>query len=94
MPRICYFNGIAIYAYYDEHEPPHIHARYAGEWVILVIEDGSVYRGKIHPLALAIVREWMKHRKPELMAVWEAAAAGKKLQWVPPLGKGGKRRRR
>lgn len=33
--------------YFDDHAPPHIHATYAEHEVLLVIEDGSVYRGTL-----------------------------------------------
>ncbi|MHC4473302.1 MAG: DUF4160 domain-containing protein, partial [Planctomycetota bacterium] len=29
MPRISEFFGIAVYMYFDDHSPPHFHARYA-----------------------------------------------------------------
>jgi hypothetical protein len=28
MPTIAYFYGIAIQMFYDDHNPPHLHARY------------------------------------------------------------------
>lgn len=28
MPQISMFNGIVIYMYWDDHNPPHIHAKY------------------------------------------------------------------
>ena len=28
MPRICSFYGIVIVMYFDDHPPPHFHARY------------------------------------------------------------------
>jgi hypothetical protein len=30
MPCICQFFGIAIYMYFNDHSPPHFHAKYAG----------------------------------------------------------------
>jgi hypothetical protein len=32
MPTIAYFYGIMIQMYYDNHEPPHFHARYGRAW--------------------------------------------------------------
>ncbi|MBR1656884.1 MAG: DUF4160 domain-containing protein [Synergistaceae bacterium] len=31
MPEISRFYGIRIYMYYDEHNPPHFHAKYDGD---------------------------------------------------------------
>ena len=30
MPTIAHFYGVIIQMYYDQHEPPHFHARYGG----------------------------------------------------------------
>ena len=30
MPTIAYFYGIMIQMFYDDHQPPHFHARYGG----------------------------------------------------------------
>lgn len=27
MPKICEFNGMKLYIYFDDHDPPHIHIR-------------------------------------------------------------------
>ena len=35
MPEICRFLGITIYMLYNDHRPPHFHARY-GEYRIRV----------------------------------------------------------
>ena len=44
MPEICRFFGIIIRMYYDDHEPPHVHAEYQGAKA-LVDFDGNVLRG-------------------------------------------------
>lgn len=31
MPEISRFYGIVIAMYYNDHDPPHFHARYGGE---------------------------------------------------------------
>jgi len=31
MPRISVFLGIVITMYFDDHAPPHFHARYSGQ---------------------------------------------------------------
>jgi hypothetical protein len=35
MPLISEFFGIKIYMYWDEHVPPHFHAQYANEDVLV-----------------------------------------------------------
>jgi len=31
MPEICRFYGIIIAMFYDDHNPPHFHARHGGK---------------------------------------------------------------
>lgn len=45
MPEICRFYGIVIAMFYDEHNPPHFHARYGGHTVAIDIRTLSVLEG-------------------------------------------------
>jgi len=38
MPEISRFYGIIIAMFFDDHNPPHFHARYAGEKVAIEIK--------------------------------------------------------
>lgn len=42
MPEISSFYGIVIYMYFNEHNPPHFHVKYADFNAIVTIEDGIV----------------------------------------------------
>lgn len=39
MPTISYFRGIKIFINWNDHMPPHFHASYAGEEIIVSIND-------------------------------------------------------
>lgn len=54
MPIISRFYGISIYLYFSDHEPPHFYARYAGDEVVLKIDDLSVLVGSLPPRALGL----------------------------------------
>jgi Domain of unknown function (DUF4160) len=41
MPTIAYFYGIMIQMYYDDHQPPHFHARYGDAKAIVRLSDGD-----------------------------------------------------
>ena len=45
MPEISLFFGIRITIYYKDHNPPHIHAEYAGHKALIDIQDICVLRG-------------------------------------------------
>lgn len=47
MPRLSYFYGIAVYIYWDDHNPPHYHATYGEHEAWIVIADGSVLQGSL-----------------------------------------------
>ena len=52
MPLISRFFGISIYMYYDDHAPPHFHAKYGSEEVLIDIQTLRVLTGKISPRVL------------------------------------------
>ena len=58
MPRISEFFGISIYIYFEDHPPPHFHARYAEFEALIRIDDFRVLRGSLPPRALGLVVEW------------------------------------
>ena len=47
MPTICMFRGIKVYINWREHQPPHFHATYGGQEVLVSIEDLEVIDGEI-----------------------------------------------
>ena len=44
MPEVSRFFGIAIRMYFDEHNPPHFHAIYAGAEVQVGIDPPMILR--------------------------------------------------
>ena len=84
MPTISRFYGIVIFMNYNDHLPPHFHARYQDQEIIVQIESGLV-QGKMSRRALRMVLEWSEKYQEELMRNWELARARKPLEPVPPL---------
>lgn len=85
MPKVSEFFGISIYVYFDDHGPPHFHARYADFEALIHIGDSSVLRGSLPPRALGLVVEWAQLRQHELVEVWRQAQAMQSLSKIPPL---------
>jgi hypothetical protein len=52
MPQISRFFGIIISMFYKDHNPPHFHAEYGDDEVLIKIEDLSIYRGHLPSRAL------------------------------------------
>ena len=84
MPVISRFYGIVIFMNYNDHEPPHFHARYGDQEVIVGIVSGMV-TGKMSKRALNMLFEWMEMHRPDLVENWSLARELKPLRQIPPL---------
>jgi hypothetical protein len=84
MPEICRFYGIVIFMNYNDHEPPHFHARYQGQEVIIEIQTGFV-QGEMSRRALRMLFEWSEKYQGELEKNWQRAKERKPLERIPPL---------
>ncbi len=85
VPRLCAFYGIAIYLYWDDHNPPHYHAVYGEHEAWIVIADGAVLHGSLPKRALRLVRTWHQLHQVELDAAWEKAKANQPPGTIDPL---------
>jgi hypothetical protein len=84
MPEISRFLGIVIAMFYNEHVPPHFHARYGEHEATIGIEDGAV-DGYLPRRARAHVLEWYGLHREELQENWERARTRKPLRKIEPL---------
>jgi len=84
MPEICRFYGIIIFMSYNDHPPPHFHARYEDQEVTIEIKSGIV-KGQMSKRALRMLFEWSEIHQKELMGNWQLARGRKRLQKIPPL---------
>jgi hypothetical protein len=85
MPEICRFYGIVITMYWNDHNPPHFHARY-GEWLAEIdIQSLALLRGGLPPRAMAMTIEWAIQHQAELRDRWKRARRQQPLQSIQPL---------
>ncbi|HOJ71903.1 MAG TPA: DUF4160 domain-containing protein [Syntrophorhabdaceae bacterium] len=85
MPEISRFFGIVIIMYYDDHNPPHFHARYGNYSIVIRIEDFAILEGYLPPRALGLVIEWADIHKNELLKNWQLSKEHKPLFPIEPL---------
>lgn len=85
MPEISRFFGIIVAMFYNEHNPPHFHARYGDYKVEIEICTLSVLAGKFPPRALGLLIEWATQHQEELTANWQLARAAAELNRITPL---------
>ena len=84
MPTLSRFYGIIIFMNYNDHNPPHFHARYQDQEVTVTIETGIV-QGEMSRRALEMVFEWSGKYRDELLRNWDLARATRPLEPIPPL---------
>jgi Domain of unknown function (DUF4160) len=73
MPMIAIFNGIIVQMFFEDHDPPHVHAIYAGRKALVRISDGEVIRGMLPRKQAKLVQYWVNLRQAELMENWRHA---------------------
>ena len=85
MPEVSRFFGIIIAMYYNDHAPPHFHAKYGSEQASLRIDNGAILEGSLGTRALRLVEEWRALHQAELLEDWKRAQARQPLNKISPL---------
>jgi hypothetical protein len=84
MPEISRFLGIVIFMNFNEHNPPHFHAKY-GDYQIIVEILSGVVEGKFPKRALKLVMEWYEMHKDELLSNWNSMKETGEFSKISPL---------
>ena len=85
MPEISRFYGIIIKMFFDDHTPPHFHAVYGDDEVLIDISTLAIFAGHLPPRALGLVIEWSTLHHEELLSLWHKAQEHEPLGKVEPL---------
>ena len=84
MPVVSMFLGIIVTMYYNEHRPPHFHAKYQ-EHKAAFNFDGELIEGSMPSGKVKLIAAWAELHKDELAANWELAENGKDVYKIDPL---------
>jgi len=84
MPEISRFLGIVIFMNFNDHNPPHFHAKY-GDYQITIDIGSGIVEGKFPKRALAHVMEWYEQHKNELLENWNSLAKSGDFKKIQPL---------
>ncbi len=84
MPIVSRFLGITISMYWNDHSPPHYHAKYGQYEIMIEIQTGLV-TGSFPKRALRHVLEWHDLHQEELAVNWELCHQHETLNWIEPL---------
>lgn len=85
MPRLSEFYGIVVYMYWKDHQPPHLHAIYGEDEVLVRIDDATVLVGSLPRTAARLVKEWAELSRSERLSNWDRAQASTPLVPITPL---------
>jgi hypothetical protein len=85
VPEISRFFGIVITMLYDEHAPPHFHARYGEYEAAIGIRDGHVVTRHFPGRALRLVLDWRELNERGLVENWERMLRGEPPTPIVPL---------
>jgi hypothetical protein len=85
VPELSRFFGIVIAMHYNDHVPPHFHARYGSDHATICIREMTVLEGHLPPRVLGLVVEWTAQHGDELLADWVRAARQLPMVPIAPL---------
>jgi len=85
MPEICRFFGIVILMYFNDHEPPHFHARYGSDSARFEIESLALLGGSLPARVRGLVIEWAALHREELEGNWVRLRKGRAPLKLDPL---------
>ena len=85
MPEISRFYGIVVKMYFCDHPPPHFHAEYAGNEMIVDVQSLSVIAGALPARANKMVLEWAAQHQAELAEMWRLASTMQPIGRIDPL---------
>ncbi len=85
MPTICMFRGIKVYMNYNEHQPPHFHAKYGEHECSITIKEIEVLSGSMPNKQLKMLFGWAALHQEELEEEWYLAQQQQELFPIDPI---------
>lgn len=77
--------GIVIAMFFDDHGPPHFHARHTEGNAKVRIDTVEVLDSSLPRRQLRLVLAWAELHQDELLENWRLARAGERLREIEPL---------
>lgn len=81
MGSIFVIQGILIYIYGFDHNPPHIHVRSGTDNFSITIKD-RIIEGVARSKTVSIINQFMDKHEEELMDLWEKAQKGETIKKI------------
>lgn len=71
MPRVGEVLGILFYVYADDHNPPHVHAKYGEKEMLVEIETGDVLAGSLPGSKQREALAWVESNRALVSQAWD-----------------------
>ncbi len=71
--------------FYNDHAPPHFHARYGSHKIEIEIASLRILAGELPPRVLGLLMEWAAQHRAELQEDWDLARQNAVLKRIAPL---------
>lgn len=81
MGSIFVIQGILIYIYAFDHNPPHIHVRSGTDNFSITIKN-RIIEGVARSKTVSIINQFMDEHEDELMDLWEKAQKGETIKKI------------
>lgn len=81
MGSIFVIQGILIYIYGFDHNPPHIHVRSGTDNFSITFKD-RIIEGVARSKTVSIINQFMDEHEEELMDLWEKAQKGETIKKI------------
>ncbi len=81
MGSIFVIQGILIYIYGFDHNPPHIHVRSGTDNFSITIKE-RIIEGVARSKTVSIINQFMDEHEEELMDLWEKAQKGETIKKI------------
>jgi hypothetical protein len=85
MPEISRFYGITVKMYYGDHAPPHFHAEYGEDELVVQIDPVAELAGYLPRRATGMVLDWAIIHQAELLNAWQMAQTNQPPSKIDPL---------
>ena len=85
MPEISRFYGITVKMYYGDHAPPHFHAEYGDDELVVQIDPVAELAGYLPRRAAGMVLDWAVIHQAELLNAWQLVQTNLPPPKIDPL---------
>lgn len=81
MGAVFILQGISIYIYGFNHNPPHIHVKSGDGEFTITIRDRLI-EGKTSSRVIKLINTFIDEHEEELMLIWDKAQRGEKINKI------------